>query len=168
LDSNEDDEPGEGAKVDTSGKHVLGDEPLAEVSAEQRKLWRSIVDTMMKKNAALGAVLAQAVPMEVGEGTVRFGIEAGSFYERQARTDRAGVLLKEVIGQLVGADAKIVIERIAPQTSGQGPRTVYEELEQEERLELARKRKAVEQHPLVRAAIDELGAEILRIKFPEK
>ena len=93
---------------------------------------------------------------------------AGSFFERQVKMERAQELLGEVVAEVLGPDAAIRIERVEVGASSGAPRTVYEEQELQQRLEVERRRRAVEEHPLVRAMVDELGAEILRIRPPEK
>jgi DNA polymerase III subunit gamma/tau len=125
--------------------------------------WRAILDVVRQKNAGLASVLEHAVPLEINAKALRLAIEEGSFYAERARDEQALDLLTRVVRDHFGASTEVSFSlQDADVTSG---RTLYEkdEAARVEREKQARSK--LEQHKLVRAAVDGLGARIVRIKL---
>ena len=125
--------------------------------------WRAILDVVRERNAGLASVLEHAVPLEINAKALRLAIEEGSFYAERARDEQALDLLTRVVRDHFGASTEVSFSlQDADVTSG---RTLYEkdEAARVEREKQARSK--LEQHKLVRAAVDGLGARIVRIKL---
>jgi DNA polymerase-3 subunit gamma/tau len=141
-------------------------EPSAEpatLSSASLEDWRNILARVRAANVGLASVLEHAVPLEVSHDKLWLGIEEGSFYEQQARDEQAVDLLTHVVREYFGASTAVSFTlRDAVETRGQ---TLFDR-DEATRLERELKaRQALEQHRLVRAAVDALGAKIHHVKL---
>jgi len=125
--------------------------------------WRAIISLLRDRNAALASVLEHVVPIRVGPSEVRLGIERGSFFETQIRDDKSVDLLTRVVREYFGAPTEVALT-LEDAQAGSRP-TLYDVVERERRERLALERRALEQHPLVRAAVETLGARIIDVKL---
>ncbi len=134
-----------------------------DASADTLTHWRAILASMHKENVGLASVLEHAVPLEVTEQQVRLGFEPGSFYETQARDEGALDLLTRAVRRHFGKPTAVTFTLGAP--SGKPSASVYELDEAERAARLSKERAQIESHPLVQAAVRELGARISDIKL---
>lgn len=137
--------------------------PSTEQDPETVETWRAILERVRERNAGLASVLEHAVTLEVSPKSLCLAIEEGSFYAERARDEQALDLLTRVVREHFRASTEVSFTLLgAAATSG---RTLYEK-DEAERLEREEKaRRALEQHKLVRAAVEGLGARIQRIKL---
>ena len=135
----------------------------AELDEQTLGAWREIIALLGEQNAGLASVLEHVVPVRVTPREVRLGIEQGSFYEVQLRDDKSIDLLTRVVRGYFHAATEVSLAIDGPAPSAR--RTLYDVEEQERRQRLALERRALEQHPLVRTAVEKLGARILDIKI---
>jgi len=127
--------------------------------------WRAIVDRVRQANPGLGSVMEHAVPLTVGADAVTLGFEPGSFYETQARHEGALDLVTRIVRDYFGKGTAV---SFALDAEPAGAKTVFA-VEEEERLQrVAAERKELTDHPLVRAAVAELGARISDIKLASR
>lgn len=137
--------------------------PSTEQDPATVETWRAILERVRERNAGLASVLEHAVTLEVSPQSLCLAIEEGSFYAERARDEQALDLLTRVVREHFRASTEVSFTLLgAAATSG---RTLYEK-DEAERLEREEKaRRALEQHKLVRAAVEGLGARIQRIKL---
>ena len=108
--------------------------------ADLATAWERVVDEVMRKKATLGAVLAQAEPRGVSEGTLTI-VLTGNHFHREMLADTAN---RDVIVQVVRRYVSGV-ERIDVQAGGAGPGGVAE-------------------HPEVQAAVAEFQGEVVAVR----
>ena len=108
--------------------------------ADLATAWERVVDEVMRKKATLGAVLAQAEPRGVSEGTLTI-VLTGNHFHREMLADSAN---RDVIVQVVRRYVSGV-ERIDVQAGGAGPGGVAE-------------------HPEVQAAVAEFQGEVVAVR----
>ncbi|MCU0694149.1 MAG: DNA polymerase III subunit gamma/tau [Polyangiaceae bacterium] len=136
---------------------------LPHASEADLATWRTILDDVRARNVALASVLEHAVLLHVSPDALRLGMEEGSFYEQQAREESAVDLLTRVVRSQFGRATEVsFILRDATATAG---RTLYDRDQQERERKRENERTAIEQHKLVRTAIEKLGARIHAIKL---
>ena len=136
------------------------DRTMSSVSIED---WRTILGRVRATNVGLASVLEHAVPLEVSADKLWLGIEEGSFYEQQARDEQAVDLLTRIVRDYFGASTAVSFTlRDATETRGQ---TLFDRDEAVRVEQAAKARQALEQHRLVRTAIDALGAKIHHVKL---
>ena len=135
----------------------------AQAPQEAMEAWRKILELMRQEHAVLASVLEHAMPLEVTPQGLRLGIEPGSFFETQMRDERAVDLLTRVVRRHFGAPTAVSITLDAKAGADRG--TVYEVEEAERRAQERAERAALEQHPLVQAAVRDLGARIVGIRL---
>jgi DNA polymerase-3 subunit gamma/tau len=102
--------------------------------------WARVVEDVTRTKAMLGAVVNQAVPQELVDGQLRIRLDGNQFH-RETLADRAS---REIVLQAVRKhiDGAIQLEVIDAPGAGGG----------------------VEDHPVVQAAIRELGGEIVAVR----
>jgi hypothetical protein len=128
--------------------------------------WRAILEQLRARDPAVASVLGHAVPLAVTPDSVELGFEQGSFYEAQARQTATIDLLTRVVRQHFGKPTSVAFVVHGP---ANGTRATAYEIEEAERAErVARARGEVERHPLVQAAVRELGARIQDVKLASK
>ena len=126
--------------------------------------WRRIVEQIRSTHPALSSVLELASPQHLGQDGVKLGYPPNSFEAARVTEPRYAEPLAKAIQAELGPEAAVTIEHTD---------RAYNELtlakvlnaERWERREAARKR--IAQHPLVRAIIEELGAELKDVKVSE-
>jgi DNA polymerase-3 subunit gamma/tau len=108
--------------------------------ADLATAWERVVDEVMRKKATLGAVLAQAEPGSVSEGTLTI-VLTGNHFHREMLADSANRdLIVQVVRRYVSG-----VERIDVQAGGAGPGGVAE-------------------HPAVQAAVAEFQGEVVAVR----
>jgi hypothetical protein len=108
--------------------------------ADLATAWERVVDEVMRKKATLGAVLAQAEPRSVSEGTLTI-VLTGNHFHREMLADSAN---RDLIVQMARRYVPGV-ERIDVQAGGAGPGGVAE-------------------HPEVQAAVAEFQGEVVAVR----
>lgn len=106
--------------------------------------------------------MEHAVPLEVTAEKVELGFEPGSFYETQAKHEGVLDLVTRVVRDHFGASTAVSFTLDAVPT---GAQTLYAVEEKERAARVAAERKELADHPLVQAAVRELGARIQEIKL---
>ncbi|HQP39214.1 MAG TPA: DNA polymerase III subunit gamma/tau, partial [Polyangiaceae bacterium] len=124
--------------------------------------WRQIVDRVRAANPGYGSVMEHAVPLDVTAEKVELGFEPGSFYETQAKHEGVLDLVTRVVRDHFGASTAVSFTLDAVPT---GAQTIYAVEEKERAARIAAERKELTDHPLVQAAVRELGARIQEIKL---
>ncbi len=134
---------------------------------EQRGLverFSAIVEAVRKEDVRLGSVLEHAVPICVGPDGVTIGFEAGSFLADQIKEGQSFDLLTRVVRRHFGAPTDVSIA--LNQAQAKPMATVYD-VEEAARKQRAEKTRAeLLGHPLIRAAVEGLGARIQQVKMP--
>ncbi|MBI4957187.1 MAG: hypothetical protein HY908_34555, partial [Myxococcales bacterium] len=161
-------EPAVGARP---GVHGSGHGKATVVEAAARAAWRAILAALAHDKPAVASVFGHAAPLAVEPARIVLGFEAGSFLLAQAEDRDACLRLRAAARAHFGlpADAAAPEPRIEIDKTGRhrGVETVagIVSAEQAARIEAARKR--VSEHPLVVAAISELGATLRDIRLPD-
>ena len=125
--------------------------------------WRVILDKVRKTNLGVASVLEHAVPIELSAETVTLGFEAGSFYEAQAKHENALDLLTRIVRDHFQCATAVSFSLRGD--AGPQAKTVYDIDEAERIARMEKERSEIEHHPLVQAAVRELGARIAEIKL---
>jgi DNA polymerase-3 subunit gamma/tau len=126
--------------------------------------WRRIVEQARSTHPALASVLELASPRRVGPSGVTLGFPPNSFEAARITEPRYAEPLARALQGELGPEARVSIEL---SDAAYGELTLGKVLNAErwERREAARRRIAA--HPLVRAVIEELGAELKDVKVSE-
>lgn len=124
--------------------------------------WRAILDDVRRERPDLASVLAHAAPAHVDREKLTLLYDPQSFLAERARNDRALELLTRTVHAHFGGSTEVAIELDA-RASGMATVAWIEESERHARLEEARRK--VAEHPLVKAAIDVLGAELRDVRL---
>jgi DNA polymerase-3 subunit gamma/tau len=124
--------------------------------------WRAILEGIRRERSPLAAVLEHAAPLAFGPEQVVLGYEPESFLAAQA-TDTASIdLLTRIVRGHYGRPTAIAFD-LSPKSKGMATVATIDSAQRQARL--AEARQAVAEHPLVRAAIDILGAELREVRL---
>jgi DNA polymerase-3 subunit gamma/tau len=138
--------------------------PLPSAKGLDLAAWRAILQAIRAENAPLAAVLEHASPIHCNAERVVLGYEPGSFLAMKATETAAVERLTRHVRAYFGAPAALAFDLTA------GPRSTpsVASLDNEERKKkLEQARRTVAEHPLVRAAVEVLGAELSDVRLPE-
>lgn len=124
-------------------------------------VWRRLVDQVRTGLPALASVLDQASPIKLGEAGVELGFSPNSFEATRVSEPRYAEPLRRAVQSELGPEASVTIT-LTDDAREALTLAKIEAAELWERREAARKRVAA--HPLVRAAIEELGAELRDVR----
>lgn len=128
--------------------------------------WRAVIDLVRRQRAPLASVLEHARVVELGQERIVLGYEAtGAFLFAQATEPAARQLLTTALRTHFGRPMEVQIETI---TAGSQAVSVAQIYSAEEKARYAARRRAVEEHALVVAAIELLGAELKDIRLPDQ
>jgi DNA polymerase-3 subunit gamma/tau len=116
------------------------------------------------ENAGLAAVLEHASPIHCNVERVVLGYEPGSFFATQATETAAVERLTRHVRTHFGSPAAVAFDLTAGPKSSPSVAALDNE---ERRKKLEQARRSVAEHPLVRAAVEVLGAELADVKLPE-
>lgn len=125
--------------------------------------WRAILAEVRRERPDLASVLGHASPLAVGPELLELAYDPKSFLAERAREEAAVALLEKLARAHFGAETRISI-RLDPRAGEMATIAWMDESERHARLQRARK--AVAEHPFVRAAIDALGAELREVRLP--
>jgi DNA polymerase-3 subunit gamma/tau len=142
--------------------------PPAAVAAPSKvdlEAWRAILDRIRAIRAPLASILEHAVPLDVRAERVTLGYPQDSILGAQAAEAEAlDLLRKEARAHFGGAPTQVALD--VSHKPVQGAVTVAALDAEKRRLATAEARAAVESHPLVRFAVEELGAELREVRLP--
>ncbi len=122
--------------------------------------WAELVALVSKHRPSLGSVLNHACPLEISPERVRIGLESGSFYADQMRTERNHRELRKFCQEFTGTECKLQVE---DQQDNAGA-TLAQTWEREKKESAEKKRSQVLAHPMVQEAIRVFGAEIEQVR----
>jgi len=141
-------------------------EPSPVTSARPTALqsWRAVLERIRAERSSLAAVLEHSSPIVFSAERVVLGYEPGSFLAAQATEAAAVELLTRHVREYFGASTAVAFDLTA------GPRSnpsvaVLDGEERRVRLESARR--TVAEHPLVKAAVEILDAELRDVRLNE-
>lgn len=137
--------------------------PSHPASEADIKTWRKLVDDVRKRRPALASVLGHAQIFEMGPERVLLAYDQTSFLYGQATENSAKDLLTHVVRAHFGDACELAFEIAVGRTG-----TTIADLDTIERKakeEAARRQVAA--HPLVLAAINLLGAELIDVRLAE-
>jgi DNA polymerase III subunit gamma/tau len=126
--------------------------------------WREVLTQIRAVRAPLASVLEHASPIAFGPEKVVLGYEPGSFLAQQAVEDAAIDLLTRTVRDHFGAPTEVAFD-LRAEAAGAVSVASIDQKKNRERLEAAKK--AASEHPLVKAAVEILGAEIREIRLAE-
>ena len=137
--------------------------PFRELSRVER--WRAIVDQLRSEDPKLGAFLDHAGVITVNEQVVHVSYEQDSVF--RSVTTEAGLheALRLAAGRLFGSQPEIHLQC----TNAEKPGDTVFAADKQARLERHRKQEeAARNHPVVRDAVEILGARLKRIELPQE
>jgi DNA polymerase-3 subunit gamma/tau len=126
--------------------------------------WRRVLEQIRTDRASLAAVLEHAAPIAFGADRVVLGYEPNSFFAAQATEEGAVDLLTRKVRDHFGAPTPVAFD-LSASTRGIPSIAHMDGLDHRARLEAARR--AVAEHPLVRAAVEILGAELKDVRLSD-
>ena len=127
--------------------------------------WRAILADIRKERPDIATLLTHASPLAVGPQSVDLAFDPQSFLAERAQSEPVVALLTKVARAHFRAETQVAI-RLDPRANELATIAWLDETERHTRLQQARK--AIAGHPLVRAAIDALGAELREVRLPEE
>jgi DNA polymerase-3 subunit gamma/tau len=126
--------------------------------------WRAVLGRIRAQRAPLASILEHASPIAFSAERVVLGYEPGSFLAAQATEASHVELLTKHVREYFGTVTPVAFDL----TAGPKANASIATLDTEERkVRLEQARRAVAEHPLVRAAIDILGAELKDVRVTE-
>jgi DNA polymerase-3 subunit gamma/tau len=126
--------------------------------------WRAVLARIRAERAPLASILEHASPIAVSAERVVLGYEPGSFLAAQA-TDASHVeLLTRHVREYFGTVTPVAFDLTASPKAN--PSVASIDIE-ERKVRLEQARRAVAEHPLVKAAIEILGAELKDVRVTE-
>jgi DNA polymerase-3 subunit gamma/tau len=126
--------------------------------------WRAVLAKIRGERVPLAAILEHASPIAFSAERVVLGYEQGSFLAAQA-TDAGHVeILTRQVREYFGTTTPVAFDVTASPKSNP---SVYIVDAEERKVRIEQARRAVAEHPLVKAAIDILGAELKDVRVTE-
>ena len=132
--------------------------------APSLEAWRAVLGRIRNDRAPLASILEHASPIAFSAERVVLGYEPGSFLAAQATEASHVELLTRHVREYFGTVTPIAFDLTAGPKANPSVASIDTE-ERRGRLEQARR--AVAEHPLVKAAIDILGAELKDVRVTE-
>lgn len=126
--------------------------------------WRAVLGRIRSERAPLASILEHASPIAFSAERVVLGYEPGSFLAAQATEASHVELLTRHVREYFGTVTPVAFDLTAGPKANPSVASLDTE-ERRVRLELARR--AVAEHPLVKAAIEILGAELKDVRLTE-
>jgi DNA polymerase-3 subunit gamma/tau len=123
-----------------------------------------VVARVRARRPALASVLEHAAILGFADTGIEVGYETGSFLVGQATEPAAKELLDAEVAALFGKKVPVVFATVA---RGHGAATIAQLEGAERKVRHDAARKAVEEHPLVAAAIQMLGAELRDVRLAD-
>jgi DNA polymerase-3 subunit gamma/tau len=152
------------AVVQTTGAAVGMARSEASSRSPSLDAWRAVLARVRAERPPLASILEHASPIAVSAERVVLGYEQGSFLAAQATESSHVELLTRHVREYFGTTTPVAFDLSA--SSKANPSVASLDIE-ERRVRLEQARRAVAEHPLVRAAIDILGAELKDVRVTE-
>jgi hypothetical protein len=124
--------------------------------------WTAMLGKLSEKKAAVASLYDHASPLRVEPGTVVVAFAPGGFAAEHASSDKARALLVQVASEHFARPTTLEIELGAQHAEVE---TVAEQRAAKKAASLAAARKRVEEHPVVKAAIEAFDAEIRDVRL---
>jgi DNA polymerase-3 subunit gamma/tau len=126
--------------------------------------WRAVLGRIRAQRAPLASILEHASPIAFSAERVVLGYEPGSFLAAQATEASHVELLTKHVREYFGTVTPVAFDLTAGPKANPSVATLDTE---ERKVRLEQARRAVAEHPLVKAAIDILGAELKDVRVTE-
>jgi DNA polymerase-3 subunit gamma/tau len=123
--------------------------------------WDAILAALRARKPPVASVYEHAAPLVVGPGRLHLAFEPGSFLSGQAADSKA--LVAEVASAHFGVNTVVELDETGRHQEAE---TVAARNSAELSARRAEARRRVEEHPLVRAAVDVLGAQLREVRLP--
>jgi len=126
--------------------------------------WRAVLGRIRAQRAPLASILEHASPIAFSAERVVLGYEPGSFLAAQATEASHVELLTKHVREYFGTVTPVAFDlTVGPKAN---PSVASLDIE-DRKVRLEQARRAVAEHPLVKAAIDILGAELKDVRVTE-
>jgi hypothetical protein len=139
-------------------------EPSAPPRTSVIDAWRAVLDRIRAERAPLASVLEHASPIAFSAERVVLGYEPGSFLAAQATDASAVELLTRHVRDYFGASTPVAFDLTAGPKSTPSIASIDSE---QNRVRLEQAKRAVAEHPLVKAAVEILGAELRDVRIQD-
>ena len=126
--------------------------------------WRAVLGRIRAERAPLASILEHASPIAFSAERVVLGYEPGSFLAAQATEASHVELLTRHVREYFGTFTPVAFDLTASPKANPSVASIDTE---ERRVRLEQARRAVAEHPLVKAAIDILGAELKDVRVTD-
>jgi len=147
-----------------SGAAARSDPSSRSPSSPGLDAWRAVLARIRVERPPLASILEHASPIAVSAERVVLGYEPGSFLAAQATEASHVEVLTRHVREYFGTVTPVAFDLTASPKANPSVASIDVE-ERRRRLEQARH--AVAEHPLVKAAIDILGAELKDVRLTE-
>lgn len=127
--------------------------------------WRAILGNIRQERPDVATLLTHASPLAVGPQAIELAYDPQSFLAERAQSESVVALLTKIARAHFGAETQVAV-RLDARANDLATIAWLDESERHARVQQARK--AIASHPLVRAAIDTLGAELREVRLPEE
>jgi DNA polymerase-3 subunit gamma/tau len=139
-------------------------EPAVPARPAALEAWRAVLERVRSDRAPLASVLEHASPIAFSAERVVLGYEPGSFLAAQATDASAVELLTRHVRDYFGTATPVAFDLTAGPKSTPSIAAIDGE---QNRIRLEQARRAVAEHPLVKAAVEILGAELRDVRLNE-
>jgi DNA polymerase-3 subunit gamma/tau len=139
-------------------------EPAVSARPAAIDAWRAVLERVRSDRAPLASVLEHASPIAFSAERVVLGYEPGSFLAAQATEASAVELLTRHVRDYFGTSTPVAFDLTAGPKSSPSIASIDNE---QNRIRLEQARRAVAEHPLVKAAVEILGAELRDVRLDE-
>jgi DNA polymerase-3 subunit gamma/tau len=143
---------------------VASPEPALPARPAALDAWRAVLERVRSDRAPLASVLEHASPIAFSAERVVLGYEPGSFLAAQATEASAVELLTRHVRDYFGTATPVAFDLTAGPKSTPSIAAIDGE---QNRIRLEQARRAVAEHPLVKAAVEILGAELRDVRLNE-
>jgi DNA polymerase-3 subunit gamma/tau len=126
--------------------------------------WRAVLGRIRSERAPVASILEHASPIAFSAERVVLGYEPGSFLAAQATETSNVELLTRHVREYFGTTTPVAFDLTAGPKANPSVASIDTE---ERRARLEQARRAVAEHPLGKAAIDILGAELKDVRVTE-
>jgi DNA polymerase-3 subunit gamma/tau len=127
--------------------------------------WRAMVAKLAADKPRVASIYEHAAPLSVKPGRVVLGFEARSFIAEQAAEAEARSQMQRAASDHFGAPTEIELDMGSAHPAVQ---TLAAQHREEQAARLAAAREQVASHPLVKDAIEVLGAELQDVRLPSE
>jgi DNA polymerase-3 subunit gamma/tau len=126
--------------------------------------WRDVLTAIAEQRPAVASVFEHAAPLHIAPGRIVLGMSPDAFVAKQAQNPEALGLVRVAASAYFQQETTIDFDWTG-QHEGVVTVAALSARERAERLEEARRR--VAERPLVKAAMEEFGAQLRDIRLPD-